>query len=195
MLCNPSHPIELSSGHPAGSSTSSTGTQGSIPRKQPHLSTDSSSVLPKGTWGFAGHWGRGAATPAECRAHGTCTGKRDTHYREQRDKHHSPGQAKVSGKGEVGKKGGLVGCRRRGKINQEQSRLTRQLKRGLLRTRGSQHPPLLPLSFASKGQATASTGQDPRALQGISIPAGSVWGEGWEQNQGNLSVPGALKHN
>lgn len=80
--------------------------------------------------------GERSCNPRGAPAHWTCTDKRDTHYGERRDEHHSPRQAEVSGKEEVGKKGGLVGGKRRGKINQEQSRLMYRPKRGLLWTRG-----------------------------------------------------------
>lgn len=80
--------------------------------------------------------GERSCNPRGAPAHWTCTDKRDTHYGERRDEHHSPRQAEVSGKEEVGKKGGLVGGKRRGKINQEQSRLMYRPKRGLLWTLG-----------------------------------------------------------
>lgn len=53
----------------------------------------------------------------------------------------------------MGKKGGLVGGKRRGKINQGQSRLMHQPKRGLLRTGGLTAPTSAPTLICLEGSS------------------------------------------
>lgn len=143
-------------------------------------------MLPKGALPDAGE---GSCDPCRAPAHWTRTDKRDTHYGEQRDKHHSPRQAEVSGEEEVGKKGGLVGSRRRGKINQEQSRLMYEPRRGLLRIGGLTAPTSAPTLICLEGSSHSKHRTRPHCTARHFHSSGKCLGRGMGAKPGQSLHP------